>query len=397
MDITDRRMAELEMQKARLETERSAEAKEKFMANVSHELRTPLNGINGFLDLLKHSELSKVQAKWLNLIIQSSDHLLNLVNEILDLYKINQGDSVPESEPFSIAETLNDIAEIFNLQAQNKGLQWEQSILCHSVDICLSDRLRIIQILNNLLSNAIKFTEQGSIAFTAEIIVSDAQHATLTIQIKDTGSGIPSDFIDLVFEPFVKIYHDKQVKFEGTGLGLTITKKVVNSLQGKMYVESIEGQGSTFFVEIPLLLDIAPSHINPTPSDLDEIAGYHIFIAEDHPVNRFLLSTQLMQVGHTTAEAESGAEALLMLQELDTVPDLFIFDINLGDTTGDLLLQDVKRQFPQLSEIPAIALTANMMDDYKEKILKSGFQGYISKPYKAEELLMLIQKLIAKK
>lgn len=397
LDITDRRNAELEMQKAKLETEKSAEAKEKFLANVSHELRTPLNGINGLLELLKQSELSQIQEKWLNLTIQSSNHLLKLVDELLDLYKINQGDSIPESEPFSVCETLQDIAETFKVQAENKGLDWIHVIQCRDIETVFSDRLRIVQILNNLISNAIKFTQTGFVKLIAEIQSTNAQSANLSIQIIDSGSGIDPKHHELIFEPFVKLFHDKKVKFEGTGLGLPITKKVVQSLHGSIQIKSDQGTGTHFTVHIPLKLSSGAQNLTTPSNPIQNSIERNIFIAEDHPVNRFLLCTQLHQAGHSTTEAESGAEALEALENIKNIPDIFIFDINLGDTTGDVLLNQIRIKFPKLAHIPAIALTANMIDDYKEKVLEAGFQGYISKPYKADELLRMIQNLTAQK
>lgn len=174
---------------------------------------------------------------------------------------------------------------------------------------------------------------------------------------------------------------------------MPITKKVVQSLNGTIQVLSSQGMGTHFMVNIPLKLSSGAQFQTAELSPIQKSIDKNIFIAEDHAVNRFLLCTQLQQAGHTTTEAESGAEALMTIENLQTIPDIFIFDYNLGDTTGDLLLNQIRKKFPALAHIPAIALTANMIDDYKEKVLKAGFQGYISKPYKAEELLRMIQNL----
>jgi len=388
-DITELRMAESELIRAKQLAEASSEAKETFIANVSHELRTPLNGIAGIVELLLQSELNTEQKHWTKLLYDSTDNLKSLVNELLDMARINRGEIEICNKLFSIKNTLSPIAETFKIQANAKKLQWEDNIDTLTDYICQGDKLRLTQILNNLLSNAVKFTSKGKIIFNIYLHVNPDNSLLLDARVEDQGEGIDIQNQEIIFEPFVKLQSEVSLQQSGTGLGLPITRKLVKLLHGNLTLRSTPGKGSTFTTHIPFVL---ANHLHHHTHVLPEASSYplRILVVEDHPVNRFLIELQLRHATDLLITAENGAEALEYVMNHDF--NILILDINLPDIQGEELLGKI-RKMTRYKETPAIALTANANPEFIKKTLETGFDGFLSKPYSAPELLSLINKI----
>lgn len=385
LNITERIKAENALREAKKLAEASVIAKEIFLANVSHELRTPLNAIQGIIGLLETSELNTNQKKLISLLNTASGNLLDLVNDLLDVAQINRGEIELKKETFHLSETLNEINMIFKLQAEQKGLTFlhednlDENIFIHA------DKLRITQILNNILSNAIKFTDQGKIHFFTHKQVIDQNHILMEFRISDTGPGINPENQSKIFDAFTRV-HPQNQNYSGTGLGLNITQKLVQLHQGEISVNSQPGKGSTFIIRIPFETR-KNQEIIIQPQTMTSTHTYKILVVEDHPVNRFLLNTQLQQSGHTVENAESGTECLNILQK--NTFDLILMDFQLPDIMGTDLIHEIKKM-PEFKNIPVIAITANTRAESQSLALSLGFTDYISKPYKVSDLLQKI-------
>jgi signal transduction histidine kinase/CheY-like chemotaxis protein len=392
LDITKRKIIEIELEKSRKEAEENAAAKEILLANVSHELRTPLNGINGILEILSDSGLTEVQKHLVALLQHSSLNLLTLVNDLLNLAQINRGEIILYPSPTNITNLLKDISGIFELQATEKKIRWKfDSSLPEDLYI-LADKTRVTQILNNLIGNAIKFTQSGEICFTAQTLKSTPTEALLEFRVKDTGPGIEDRLLDKVFDAFTRLHPEPQ-QFNGTGLGLNITHNLVKLQGGTIEVKSKIDEGSEFIVKISFpIVENTPAH--EFESSPPKISSQNILIIEDHPVNRFMLNNQLEKAGHTISNAENAQIALELIENNQF--DIILLDFNLPDIPGQELIRMIQKTKAG-QNIPIIAITANTLPETRIIALSSGFSEFISKPYKSEELINKIAFVISKK
>jgi len=374
--------------------ERTAQLKQQFMANMSHEIRTPMNAIVGITRLLLEKEPKPDQIKYLNAIRQSSDNLLVIINDILDLSKIEAGKIQIEHIDFSFREMMMSIYEITYLKAEQKKLAFKTIISEKIPDRLLGDPTRLNQILINLVGNAIKFTEKGHVSVACSIKEQvDEHNIVLQFAIDDTGIGISEEYVEKIFESFTQAGTDTARKFGGTGLGLTISKQLVDLMKGKISVTSKLNEGTTFLVEIPI--EIAQEqHISVKKDKItdqlrENLAHISVLLVEDNEFNRLVaedtLKSLLPQIKITIAE--NGEIAIQKLKETDF--DLILMDIQMPVMNGLDATRYIRTKMPaQIKDIKIIAMTANVLQEDVDRYLNAGMNAYISKPFQSEELLL---------
>jgi signal transduction histidine kinase/streptogramin lyase/DNA-binding response OmpR family regulator len=381
---------------AALEAQHAAEAangaKTTFLANMSHELRTPLNAILGFSRMLARGpDISEQQGEMLDIINRNGEHLLGMVNDVLSLTRIEAGRVELHEEPFSVAETLKGIGLIAKSQAESKGLQFDLEL-----DVGLPSRLqgdvgKLGQVLVNLLGNSFKYTAQGGVWLRARAqpVAGDAARVMLHLEVEDTGMGIPSDQLDQVFDAFVRGegLADGQ---GGTGLGLTISRSLVEKMGGKITVESELGQGSLFRVAVPMQLAEAGAAASGE-APLPEVVGlqegqpaWRILVVDDNPENSLLLTRLLEETGFTVQEAANGEQAMAAFE--DWHPHLVWMDMRMPGMDGYEATRRI-RSLPGGESIKIVAVTASVFEEEREEILASGCDGLVCKPFRDDEIL----------
>ncbi|HZG23156.1 MAG TPA: ATP-binding protein, partial [Chitinophagaceae bacterium] len=389
----DRKRVEEEMQKSKTLAEESAKSKADFVANISHELRTPLGSILGFSDLMKKTELNAIQQDYMNAISTSGRSLLSIINNILDLSKIDAGKIIIESVPFNVAEILTSVQVMFAEKAKDKGLKLTL-LIDSAIDFNVSgDPVRLMQILTNLVGNAIKFTEKGRIDVSCIAEEQDESTAVLSFTIKDTGIGIPEEKIDSIFERFTQADSNTTRKYGGTGLGLSITKQLVHLLGGTIGLTSKVGHGTEFSFSLQFAKTSGQGYGAPGKSDF-EPAEYdsvkRILIVEDTLLNQKLTSIILQNNGFQIAIAENGRKAVGILREQTF--DLILMDIQMPEMDGYEATCFIREQMQ--IQTPIIAMTAHALSGEKQKCFEQGINDYLAKPFEENELLSKIATLL---
>lgn len=392
-DITDRKVAEEELIAARDEAERANKAKSSFLSSMSHELRTPMNAILGFGQLLAaDSDLSEDNADSAREIVKAGQHLLELINEVLDLSRIESGKTGLSIESISLKSIIDECLPIAKSLARKRGIEIQASLLdsCHA----RADRTRVKQVILNLLSNAVKYNKDAG---AIEIIVEEAPDSRIRISVTDTGPGIPEEYLDEVFEPFNRL-DANQGDVEGTGIGLTISKKIIEQLGGEIGVESELGEGSKFWVELPKEASPLPENdCGTTPKSplLPTSAGestHTVLYIEDNPANIKLMRQVFKNRENFNLVTALTPEAGLELA-LTHCPDLILLDINMPQMDGYEVLRVLKKD-ATLKTVPVIAVTANAHKDDIKRGKAAGFANYITKPLIIDNLNKVIDELI---
>lgn len=372
--------------------EAASQAKTVFLANVSHELRTPLNAILGFTQLLQRSEdITPEDLDYLGIIYQSGRHLLNLINEVLEMSKIEAGQMVVSKNRFDLHQLLNSLYSMFIGRADDKGLYFQVVYEPRVPQFIVADERKLTQVLLNLLSNALKFTERGRVTLLASANPDGEQHVRLRFEVRDTGVGISSAEQALLFRPFTQTSSGQQAQ-EGTGLGLALSQQLVRLLGGEMQVESELGRGSCFFFAIRVgQTDAADAAPVVTEKQVVRLAPhqptYRILIVEDRAENRLLLGSLLGMVGFTVQMAPNGHAGILMAKAWQ--PHFVFMDIRMPIMDG---YEATRRMKEEMAKPPiVVALTAGAFDGEKAQALAAGCDDFVAKPFQEEELWQVLK------
>jgi signal transduction histidine kinase/DNA-binding NarL/FixJ family response regulator/HPt (histidine-containing phosphotransfer) domain-containing protein len=379
--------------------ERTAQLKQQFMANMSHEIRTPMNAIVGIARLLLEKDPKPEQLKYLNAIRQSADNLLVIINDILDLSKIEAGKIVIEHIDFSLREVVNSIHEMMVLKSEQKHLDFKIEIDAAIPDRLIGDPTRLNQILINLIGNAIKFTDKGYIALVCVPLDRKDDRLVLRFRIEDTGIGISKEYVGKIFESFTQAGTDTARRFGGTGLGLTISKQLVDLMQGQISVESEPGTGTTFIVEIPLSVakeQTASIRERPiTDEVMGQLRNLSVLLVEDNEFNRLVAEDTLKSLlpDIRIAIAENGADAIEMVRKHDY--DLLLMDIQMPVMNGVDATRYIRSKMEEgKKDIRIIAMTANVLQEDVQQYLDAGMNAYISKPFQTDDLLLKMSMVL---
>jgi signal transduction histidine kinase/CheY-like chemotaxis protein len=382
------------LKEAKNQAEMMAHSKEIFLANMSHEIRTPLNAIMGFTQQVLQSDLNKEQREQLNIVKKSTDHLLHIVNDILDYSKIQSGKFNFESIHFNPNDILTEVITLSSPFLKNKKVN-----LTYDVDeadaILKGDPGRLKQIILNLISNAIKFTEKGSIHTSIQLEKIDPESFLLCLVVRDTGIGIPQNKIKEVFQEFQQASDHIFFKYGGTGLGLPITKKLIELQDGTMEIKSKEGVGTEIIVKIPYVAGILGKVNNKEEPIFDHtlLNNVKVLIADDNDYNRKLLYTILKKWNMQVKEVSNGKEAVN--EVINNPYDIVLMDARMPEMSGIEATQKIRSlNDPIKSQVPIIALTAITSPEKIENCKEAGMNDFISKPFKEEELFNSIVSLI---
>jgi signal transduction histidine kinase/DNA-binding response OmpR family regulator len=389
-DITERKLAEQEISNAKILAENSMKVREVFLANMSHEIRTPMNAILGFTRLLYETNPSNEQKGFIDAIHFSGENLLVIINDILDLSKIQSGKMTIEKCEFNFHELLTGIIAIIRPKAQEKGLKLITKVDQHIPSTIKGDPVRLNQVLTNLISNAIKFTPRGSVTVEISSTTSENQDVLLEFKIKDTGIGIPLDKQSLIFENFIQASNDTTRKYGGTGLGLAIVKSLVELQDGKITVLSQPNAGSTFTVHLPFekveheVVQLSPQ-VFQTNESFEQLRGVAVLVVEDNAVNQLLVKKVLQKTGCQIDVASNGIEAIAFIKSKKY--DVVLMDIQMPEMDGYEATTYIRAHLAQpLCNIPIIAMTAHAFGSDITRCIATGMNDYISKPFKAEDL-----------
>lgn len=382
-------------QQAMLEAQRQSDSKSRLVAMLSHEIRTPLNGILGMAQLLERSALTPQQSAQIGLMQRSGRHLLELVNDMLDLARIESGKLLVAQQPLALRATLDEVSRLLAGRAVEKGLQFELQLSEDLPQRCLGDAARLRQVLHNLIGNAIKFTETGRVTVDAGL-----QGGRLRVSVSDSGEGIPASELERIFAPFEQIGSDRLQKREGTGLGLAISRELVRAMGGELLCESSPGQGSRFSFDLPCLPCLPCEGALPEPAgpltapSLPLLHG-RVLLVEDDPVNMLVASSMLERCGLQVEQAENGSQALARLERLqpDEQFDIVLMDCQMPGLDGFEATRRWRSQEQQRQRapVPIVALTANAGSADRQRCLDCGMNDHLSKPFEIEQLLAVVQ------
>ena len=388
-DITERKKDAEELLLAQ-------KTKDQFLANISHEIRTPINGIAGMATLLSQSPNPEDQIIYLNAIKSASKNLKVIINDILDLASIESGKLQFERIGFNLRDVLASLANMFQVQAKEKGLSISNQLTKEADKILIGDPVRLNQILINLISNALKFTHTGSIKLNCSVERQEKQKFYIRFEVTDTGIGIPSDKLATIFESFSQADASVTRKYGGTGLGLTIAKQLVDLQQGTISVKSEEDKGSSFDVIIPYqigsLKDIAEisNKARKSKSYRNRLKNLNVLLVEDNEINRLYAINILKTWDCFVETAENGYVAIEKLKSASF--DIVLMDIQMPEMDGFEATKAIRSGEPPKSEIPIIALTANATRKDIEKCLAAGMNECIPKPFTPDDLMRVLIK-----
>lgn len=397
MDITGRYQIETDLIAANEMVERSLKVKDQFISNMSHEIRTPLNAVIGFTDLLSNTKLNKEQNEYVEIIQSASENLLGLINNILDLSKIESGNLSLENAPVDVKQIVSDAVKILEPKIKEKGIQLKYQVADNVPSKVMGDQLRLSQILFNLLGNAIKFTDKGYVETGCKMVSGpdDTKHY-LAFYVKDTGIGVAAEKQDAIFERFTQANTDTERLYGGTGLGLNIAKGIVDMYGGTLSMESIPGKGTTFHFILTFSKYEGAEENNTKEkakiTTLPEGKTIHVLLAEDNAINAMLATQVLEKGGFTVTHVLNGASAVETVQQQHF--DVVLMDIQMPVLNGIAATQQIRALSGTVSKIPIVAMTAHSLYGEMQNCYNAGMTGYVSKPFKPESLFAAILESI---
>lgn len=383
LDISEVKLTEFALMKAKQKAEEASKIKSRFLSNMSHELRTPLNGIIGASNLLLYENYLEGQKPQLDILKYSSEHMMLLINDILDYNKIEAGKLELEEAPVNIKELAARLGAQFGPQVIAKGLHFYTEI-DEELDLeVFTDSTRLNQVLSNLLSNAMKFTKEGSVCLIVKRLFASSSKATIQFMVVDTGIGIPKEKQKEIFASFTQADVDTTRKYGGTGLGLSISKELVSMFNSELMLESTAGKGSVFQFTVEWKINTHRKlYINEEKAkDLQSLEGTRILLAEDNPVNMAIAKRFLKKWGVQLTEAVNGKLAVDAFKQGNF--DLILLDLEMPEMDGATALKEIRKINP---EIPILAFTAAAYDNMLADLLQKGFIDFIPKPFRPEDL-----------
>lgn len=411
-DVTERKQMEQNLVAARVGAEKAADAKTRFLANMSHEIRTPMNGVLGFTQLLLDSDLPSEQQDHARMILDSGNAMMRLLNNILDISKVEAGQTNCSIEPMSTRQLLNNCVGLMAPIADKKQLGLHLKIEDTVPDQVLADADHLRQIILNLLGNAVKFTQAGAVTVTVEADMPVADKTNIHLFVEDTGIGIPSDRLEAIFVPFEQANPDTSRNFGGSGLGLTISRQLASIIGGTIEVCSTEGNGTTFHLQFPV--GILPDKLaepkipadqtteasssQPVEKPVAKICNGKILLAEDHDINQILITEMIKKLGYQTVLAVNGEDAVEKVEAAarEKMPfDLVLMDVQMPIMDGYEATEAIRSKGFSKDLLPILAITANAYPEDIAHCLQSGMQGHIAKPVMIDKLKSSLQDWIA--